>query len=94
MLNFLTAFEHTKAYHRIKQEYQHIQAYQAAWQTAPYPPNFITSDALIVQSGHILLIERGGEYGQGLYALPGGFVDTNEDFFIKHVCVKFTKKQI
>ncbi|MPW73214.1 bifunctional nicotinamide-nucleotide adenylyltransferase/Nudix hydroxylase [Moraxella catarrhalis] len=80
-VEFLTAFEHTKAYHRLKQEYQHIQAYQAAWQTAPYPPNFITSDALIVQSGHILLIERGGEYGQGLYALPGGFVDTNEDFY-------------
>lgn len=78
---FLDAFERTDSYHYLKQEYQHIQAYQAAWQTAPYPPSFITSDALIVQSGYILLIERGGEYGQGLYALPGGFVDTNEDFY-------------
>ena len=31
-----------------------------------------------MQAGHVLLVERGGEYGRGLYALAGGFLDKNE----------------
>jgi bifunctional NMN adenylyltransferase/nudix hydrolase len=39
---------------------------------------FITVDAVVVQSGHILLIERKAQPGKGLMALPGGFLDANE----------------
>ncbi len=77
---FAKQFIMTDSYAKIKAEFDHIDAYQAAWACAPYPPSFITADALVVQSGHILLIERGGAYGQGFYALPGGFVDNGEDF--------------
>ncbi len=38
----------------------------------------MTVDALVVQKGHILLIERGDHPGKGLLALPGGFVDQEE----------------
>ncbi|MFC0821068.1 bifunctional nicotinamide-nucleotide adenylyltransferase/Nudix hydroxylase [Moraxella marmotae] len=79
--DFLQRFIQTPSYQYLKQQVRHIKDYQDAWQAAPYTPSFITADALIVQSGHLLLIERGGEYGQGLYALPGGFVDCGEDFF-------------
>lgn len=75
---FLQQFKHSDDFVRLQQEYQHILAYQTAWQAAPYPPIFVTTDALIVQAGHILLIERGGEYGQGLWAMPGGFLDKDE----------------
>ena len=88
---FLDAFERTESYHYLQREYQHIQAYQAAWQEAPYPPSLITSDAVIVQSGHILLVKRGGDYGRGLYALPGGFVDSNEDFY--HACIREVQEE-
>lgn len=78
--NFLTLFKNSQEFIHLQQEFQHIQVYQKAWQNSPYPPSFITADALVVQSGHVLLIERAGEYGRGLYALPGGFVDNAEDF--------------
>lgn len=78
---FLQNFIHSPAYQQLKQESDHIRDYKAAWANAPYPPSFITADACVVQSGHILLIERGGDYGRGLYALPGGFVDNGEDFY-------------
>ncbi len=75
---FLQNFSQTKDFSQLQKEYQHIVNYQNAWQYAPYPPIFVTTDALIVQAGHILLIERGGEYGQGLWAMPGGFLDKDE----------------
>lgn len=75
---FLQAFAQTGDFARLQSEYRHIQNYQQAWERAPYPPVFVTADALVVQAGHILLIERGGEYGRGLYALAGGFLDKGE----------------
>ena len=39
---------------------------------------FITVDAVVVQSGHILMIERKAQPRRGLMALPGAFLDANE----------------
>ena len=75
---FLQKFKDSDDYHHLQREYHHVVKYQATWQHAPYPPVFVTADALVVCGGHILLIERGGEYGRGLYALAGGFLDQNE----------------
>jgi bifunctional NMN adenylyltransferase/nudix hydrolase len=44
----------------------------------PYPVSFNTVDAIVVQAGHILMITRGAMPGEGLLALPGGFVDPSE----------------
>lgn len=43
-----------------------------------YPPTFYTADAIVVQSGHVLLIQRGAQPGKGLWAIPGGFVNQYE----------------
>ena len=48
------------------------------YKVAPYANNFVTVDALVVQSGHILLVKRRSEPGKGLYAMPGGHVNQNE----------------
>ncbi len=43
-----------------------------------YPPIFVTTDAVVIQSGHVLLVKRGGMPGEGLWALPGGFLNQGE----------------
>lgn len=80
-LAFLSEFAKTPDFVHLQNEYRHIQAYKKAWQNAPYAPIFVTTDALVVQAGHILLVERGGEYGRGLWALAGGFLDQHETLF-------------
>ena len=62
----------------LSQEYAMVKKYKEAWKAAPFPPTFMTVDAVVVQSGHILLVERGDMPGKGLWALPGGFLNQNE----------------
>jgi bifunctional NMN adenylyltransferase/nudix hydrolase len=66
------------AYQELCDEMVFVQQYKKSWQAAPYAPTFVTVDAVVVQSGHVLLIERRGNPGKGLWALPGGFLDPGE----------------
>jgi len=74
----LEKFKSTKAFEQVESEFHFVKKYKSAWGNAPYTPMFITVDAVVVQSGHILLIERKAQPGRGLKALPGGFLDANE----------------
>lgn len=75
---FLETFSTTEHYQKLKKENDHIIAYKAQFDKLPYPPIFVTCDALVVACGHLLVIRRDGEYGTGLLALAGGFLDADE----------------
>lgn len=74
----LGAFRDQDEYRRILEEYRFIRGYRQSWANAPYEPVFVTTDAVVVQAGHVLLIERGSRPGKGLLALPGGYLGTTE----------------
>lgn len=76
--DFLSEFAKTTDYKAIVDEYEFVSKYKASWATAPYAPIFVTTDAIIVQSGHVLLVRRRAVPGKGLWAMPGGFLNQNE----------------
>ena len=52
--------------------------YKQAWALAPFDPVFVTGDAVCVSGDKVLLIKRGQEPGKGLWAIPGGFINSGE----------------
>jgi bifunctional NMN adenylyltransferase/nudix hydrolase len=76
--NYLKAEINSDEYSRLAGEYDHIKEYKNLWSSAPYPPIFVTTDAVVIKSGHILVVRRKANPGKGLIALPGGFLNENE----------------
>jgi bifunctional NMN adenylyltransferase/nudix hydrolase len=79
VLRFLTNWLETDGYKYVKAEKEFNQNYQDSWKFAPWSPKFVTTDAVLVESGHIALIRRGAQPGLGQWALPGGFMDDEDD---------------
>lgn len=75
---FMQVFAVTDEYARLAAEQKFIDDYKKDWAAAPYPPIFVTTDAVVFKSGHILVVKRRGFPGKGLLALPGGFVGQDE----------------
>jgi bifunctional NMN adenylyltransferase/nudix hydrolase len=81
----------TESFTRLKEEYNYLQDYKACWAVAPYPVTFVTADAVVIKSGHVLVVKRGGNPGKGLVALPGGFVNQNES--LDAACLRELKEE-
>jgi bifunctional NMN adenylyltransferase/nudix hydrolase len=78
-IDFLQGYiQGSKNYAQLRDEYTFIQKYKEQWKAAPYAPTFVTTDAVVVQSGHVLVVERANLPGKGLWALPGGFLNQEE----------------
>lgn len=86
----LEVFRRTDTFANLKKEFEYLKKYKedTRFVGVPYEPTFLTTDAVVVQSGHVLVIRRGFQPGKGLLALPGGFLApglTLEDNAIKEL---------
>jgi len=78
-------------YDDFQKELQYLLKYAQSWEKAPFPPTFVTVDAVVVKSGHVLVVRRKGYPGKGLIALPGGFLKSTE--FIRDGAVRELKEE-
>lgn len=92
VFDMLDAFRrNSPAFNQLVAEHKFIENYRSAWRDAPYPPTFVTTDAVVVHSGHVLLVRRRAEPGKGLWALPGGFV--GQDEAIQEACLRELREE-
>lgn len=82
-------------------EYNKIKRYKedSAMTGFNFPSVFVTTDAVLTQSGHILLIKRGDFPFKDCWALPGGYLDSGvsiRDNMVKELreetCIKVPAK--
>lgn len=85
--NILAKYRYNDSYELIADEMKHAANYEKLFKIPDgWSMNFYTTDAVVVQSGHILLIQRGFAPGKDLWALPGGHIDKNETSY--QACVR------
>lgn len=77
-LDFLRAWTALPFFAALHKEWLALRHYKEAWSSAPYPPVFVTVDAVVRCANKILLIKRAQPPGVGLYAVPGGFIEQRE----------------
>ena len=71
---FLQDWSQSADYAALRVDWQAIQQYRQRWGNGI----FVTVDAVVTAANHVLLIQRGNPPGQGLWALPGGFLEGRE----------------
>ena len=90
---FLEKFKETSAYQDIIREREFVAQYKQQFASLPYAPIFVTTDAIVVQSGHVLLVKRRAYPGKGLWALPGGFVNAETDRSIQDAMLRELREE-
>jgi bifunctional NMN adenylyltransferase/nudix hydrolase len=91
--DYLSAFRKTGVFEGLTREFGYLQKYKedTRFKGVPFDPVFITTDVVVVQSGHLLVIRRGHQPGRGLLALPGGFLQP--DLTLEENAVKELKEE-
>jgi len=90
---YLDAFKDTDAYEQIIREREFLIEHNKQYASLKYPPIFSTADAVVICSGHILMIKRRAEPGKGLWALPGGYVNANTDKTVEDAAIRELREE-
>jgi len=91
--DFLDQFKSTPEYEQIIREREFIIENKKQYASLKYPPIFSTADAVVIQSGNVLMIKRRAEPGKGLWALPGGYVNAETDKTVEDAAIRELREE-
>lgn len=77
-IEFVRAWAQLPFLAKLREEWAELAEEHHKWACAPYPPVFVTVDAVVRVGDEVLLIRRGRAPGKGLLAMPGGFIEQRE----------------
>lgn len=93
VFNLLKGWKDTPEYNQVIRERIFVEKYKEQYASLKYPPIFVTVDACVIQSGHILLVKRKAEPGKGLWALPGGYLNANTDKSLQDAMIRELREE-
>lgn len=76
--NFFIDFRETEEFWKLKRWHDALVQYKLENYTGLYRSQYITAHAAVIQSGHVLVVRRTSEIGNGLLTLPDAFVKYNQ----------------
>ncbi len=78
-VDWLANFMVSRYYREMVAEWQFMKDYLRPYLALPYPPKFVTVDTVAIQGDRVLLVLRKGYPAKGLWALPGGHLNDDEN---------------
>lgn len=81
VIQYIKAWTNLPYFAAISKEYKAIQKEKAKYACLEHPPIFSTVDSVVQVKNKILLIQRKSDLGDGLLALPGGFLEVNDRIY-------------
>ena len=91
--NMLTGWMNSPERNQVISEREFVDNYKKQFSALPYAPTFVTVDAAVICSGHVLMIKRKAEPGKGLWALPGGFINADKDSSVVNAMVRELREE-
>jgi bifunctional NMN adenylyltransferase/nudix hydrolase len=91
--DFLMEFRKSEEFAQIIREREFIAEHNKQYAGLKYPPIFSTADAVVICSGHVLMIRRRAEPGKGLWALPGGYVNARTDKSVEDAAIRELREE-
>lgn len=91
--DLLDVFKDTEGYEQIICEREFLIEHAKQYAGLKYPPIFVTADAVVIQSGHVLMIKRRAVPGKGLWALPGGYVNARTDRTVEDAAIRELREE-
>lgn len=77
-MTWMLNFAKSKAAARLFSEAKFLRDYKSQFKNLSWPVILVTTDAILVQNGKVLMVRRRNYPGKDLWALPGGFVNSDE----------------
>ena len=93
VLKHLDLSTNTGWHNQIVKERRVTENYKSKFAGLPYDPVFVTVDAVVFQSGHVLMVERKECPGEGLIALPGGFLNAATDKSLEDAMIRELREE-
>lgn len=91
--NLLEQWVSTPDYAQIIREREFTELYKKQFAGLQYEPVFVTVDAIVICSGHVLMIKRKSEPGKGLWAMPGGFLNAGTDKSVQTAMIRELREE-